>query len=408
MGYSITILGATGSIGSNTLAVIAQNPENYCIEALTAYCDVEKLYTQCLQYCPRYAVMVDKIAAKKLVSKLRDVNLKTQVLVGEDALVQVARDSGSDVVVAAIVGMAGLLPTLAAVEAGKRVLLANKEALVVSGHLLSQAVKQFGATLLPIDSEHNAILQCLPSNYQPMLNKVVDVNRIVLTASGGPFRQTPMVELEKVTPKQALEHPNWVMGPKVSVDSATMINKGLEVVEAHWLFGFPLGQIEIILHPQSVIHSLVYYRDGSVLAQLGVPDMRIPIAYALSWPERRIPSGAAQLVLSNIGKLEFIEVPPNQYPCLSLVYQALQRGGTALCLLNAANEVAVDAFLKKRISFIQIPQIIREVLEKYPAEAVKSIEQVLCIDTEARIFAQSRFIGNNISSKKTRRLRRYI
>ena len=384
---NVTILGSTGSIGASTLSVIAKHPERFRIEALTAHRNMDALFDQCQLFRPHYAVLVDSNAALTLSKRLKAAGLKTQVLVGEKALSQVAEDDTSDIVVSAIVGAAGLLPTLAAVRAGKRVLLANKEALVMSGSLLMEAVKEGGAELLPVDSEHNAILQCMPKDFLPGRNKAEGVKKIVLTASGGPFRSTPLSELDKVTPEQAIAHPNWSMGPKISVDSATMMNKGLEVIEAFWLFHLPVNLIDVVIHPQSIIHSMVSYLDGSVLAQLGQPDMCTPISHALAWP-KRIVSGAKELDLVKMGRLEFQEVPLDRYPCLQLVYQALQAGGTAMSLLNAANEVAVSAFLGKRIGFTEIPQIVKDVLNRVPVESAINLDAVLTADAKARQLAE--------------------
>ncbi|HUT41328.1 MAG TPA: 1-deoxy-D-xylulose-5-phosphate reductoisomerase [Gammaproteobacteria bacterium] len=378
----ITILGSTGSIGTSTLDVVARHPQRFRVVALTANASVERLAEQCVRYRPDYAVMADAAAAGQLARHLQHTAPETEVLSGTDSLARVAALDSVEYVMAAIVGAAGLLPALAAARHGKRVLLANKEALVMSGDLFMQAVRGHGATLLPIDSEHNAILQCLPDDY--ITGSVPrGVRRILLTASGGPFRTLPLDRLASVTPEQACAHPNWVMGRKISVDSATMMNKGLEVIEASRLFDLPLERIEVVLHPQSVVHSLVEYRDGSVLAQLGNPDMRIPISHALGWPER-IDSGAGSLDLAAIGTLQF-EVPDlARYPCLELAYEALQAGGTAPALLNAANEVAVQAFLERRIPFTAIARLIRDTLERCPAHAAGNLEDILVDDAAAR------------------------
>lgn len=381
---NVTILGSTGSIGVSTLSVIEQHPDQFNIVALTAYHHVDRLFTQCMQFQPDVAVMVDAKAAATLSARLKEKNSKTTVLAGSKSLSDIAGDSGSDVVVAAIVGAAGLLPTLSAVKAGKRVLLANKEALVMSGGLFMQAVRDHGATLLPVDSEHNAILQCLASG------RVDDVSSMVLTASGGPFRTLPVEQLDAVTPAQAVAHPNWSMGAKISVDSATMMNKGLEVVEACWLFGFPRTQIDVMIHPQSVVHALVHYCDGSVLAQMGQPDMRTPIAHALAWPER-IAVDVAPLDLVQLAQLDFCAVDLAHYPCLRLVYEAMDAGDAAVCALNAANEVAVAAFLQGDIAYTAIPEIIDAALQRIDLPPLTSIDDALHIDHTARQLTK---VGN--------------
>jgi len=381
----VTLLGSTGSIGDSTLDVIARHPERFRVIALTANSRVEKLAQQCIHFQPQYAVMSDTDAATRLQQALASSAPDVQVLSGPDCLVEVAGMDSVDFVMAGIVGAAGLLPSLAAARAGKRVLLANKEALVMSGGLFMQAVQEHGATLLPVDSEHNAILQCLPDDYSPGAPPR-GVRRIMLTASGGPFRTMPVGKLAGVTPEQACAHPNWVMGRKISVDSATMMNKGLEVIEAGWLFGLPMAQIEVLLHPQSIIHSLVEYEDGSMLAQMGNPDMRIPISHALGWPHR-IDSGAGQLDLLAVGKLEFEAPDLARYPCLSLATAAWQTGGTAAAILNAANEVAVQAFLEERIVFTAIHTVISETLEQCAVHDVDSLDIILADDAAARAAA---------------------
>ncbi len=383
----LTVLGATGTIGVNTLDVVARHPEKFKIVALTANCQVEKLYRQCLQFEPEYAVMLNPDSAGELRHRLRQSGRGTEVLSGVEALEQVAALPQVDSVMAAIVGAAGLRPALAAAQSGKRVLLANKETLVMSGALFMDAVRRHGAELLPIDSEHNAIFQSLPRNFSSDLSEN-GVRRILLTASGGPFRTVPLSDLENVTPQQACAHPNWVMGKKISVDSATMMNKGLEVIEAHWLFNTAPEQIEVVIHPQSVIHSMVEYADGSVLAQLGNPDMRTPIAYALSYPER-IDAGVTPLDLFKIARLDFEKPDFQRFPCLNLAYQALRRGGTAPAVLNAANEVAVAAFLEEKIPFKAIPAIIEKVLADITTRAAESLPDVLSADESARRAAQS-------------------
>jgi 1-deoxy-D-xylulose-5-phosphate reductoisomerase len=378
----LTVLGATGSIGVNTLDVVARHPERFEVFALSAHRQVETLFQQCLAHRPRLAVTGDAEGADRLAHLLRQAGADTEVRWGPEALCEIAAAPDVDAVMAAIVGAAGLPSALAAARAGKRLLLANKEALVVSGRLFMEAVAAGGATLLPIDSEHNAIFQALPAGFRRDLGEA-GVRRILLTASGGPFRDFALADLETVTPEQACAHPNWVMGRKISVDSATMMNKGLEVIEAHWLFGAPAERIQVVVHPQSVIHSLVEYVDGSVLAQLGNPDMRTPIAHALAYPER-VEAGVAPLDLFQIAQLNFLAPDLQRFPCLALAYAALAEGGSAPALLNAANEVAVAAFLEGRIGFMDIPRIIGEVLEQAERLAVDSLEAVLAADAIGR------------------------
>jgi 1-deoxy-D-xylulose-5-phosphate reductoisomerase len=382
----LTVLGSTGSIGKSTLDVVARHPERYQVFALTAYQQDSLLFEQCLRFKPRFAVMLDEQASKRLAERIATAGLKTEVLCGVPALEQVSSAPEVDAVMAAIVGAAGLRPTLAAARAGKRILLANKETLVMAGRIFMDAVKQSGSPLLPIDSEHNAIFQALPHQYSGDL-KAGGVSKILLTASGGPFRNTPLSDLREVTPDQACAHPNWSMGRKISVDSATMMNKGLEVIEAHWLFNAPADAIQVVVHPQSVIHSMVQYVDGSVLAQLGNPDMRTPIAYGLAYPER-INAGVAPLDLFKIARLDFVEPDFERFPCLGLAYRALRAGGSAPALMNAANEIAVDAFLNGRIAFLDIPRLIADVLDKLPTVAVNVLEDVLLADEQARSAAQ--------------------
>jgi 1-deoxy-D-xylulose-5-phosphate reductoisomerase len=381
----ITVLGATGSIGVSTLDVVSRHPDRFRVVALTASTSVDKLAEQCLRFRPRFAAMVDADAAQRLADRLRQTAPEIQVLQGTAGLVQVAGLDEVDYVMAAIVGAAGLLPTLEAARQGKRVLLANKEALVMSGALFMQAVREHAATLLPIDSEHNAVLQCLPDDYAPG-HAPAGVRRVLLTASGGPFRTLSLDSLAGVTPAQACAHPNWVMGRKISVDSATMMNKGLEMIEACWLFGLPLEQVRVVLHPQSIIHSLVEYLDGSMLAQLGNPDMRIPIAHALGWPGR-IESGADSLDLLSVGSLQFEAPDSERYPCLALAAEAMRTGGTAPAILNAANEVAVQAFLDGQIPFSDIPATIRFALEQCSVHEATSLEVILADDAAARATA---------------------
>ncbi len=381
----ITVLGATGSIGLSTLDVIARHPDRYQVFALTGFTRLSELLALCVRHVPRFAVVPEVAAARTLQDDLRAAGLSTRVLVGEEGLCQVASDPEVDTVMAAIVGAAGLRPTLAAVEAGKKILLANKEALVMSGALFMQAVRRSGSVLLPIDSEHNAIFQCMPLDYARGL-EAVGVRRILLTASGGPFRQTPMAELAHVSPDQACAHPNWSMGRKISVDSASMMNKGLELIEACWLFDARPSQVEVVIHPQSVIHSLVDYVDGSVLAQLGNPDMRTPIANALAWPER-IDSGVAPLDLFAIARLDFQAPDEERFPCLRLARQAAEAGNSAPAMLNAANEVAVAAFLDERVRYPEIASIIEEVLNLEPVVAVDDLDAVFTADAKARLLA---------------------
>jgi 1-deoxy-D-xylulose-5-phosphate reductoisomerase len=379
---TLTILGSTGSIGTSTLDVVARHPERFQVFALTAYRQVELLFKQCVQFQPKFAVLLDELAVMELRRRVREAGLITEVLSGVDALEQVCIASEVDAVMAAIVGAAGLRPTLAAAQAGKKILLANKETLVMAGNVFMDAVRASGAPLLPIDSEHNAIFQALPRGYNGDKN-AHGVRRILLTASGGPFRDTSLSELQNVTPDQACAHPNWVMGRKISVDSASMMNKGLEVIEAHWLFNASADDIQVVVHPQSVIHSLVEYVDGSVIAQLGNPDMRTPIAYGLAYPER-IDSGVAPLDLFKVAQMNFVAPDFVRFPCLALAYQALRAAGTAPAVLNAANEIAVAAFLDKRIAFLDIATIIDAVLNQLAVLPVTCLNDVLHADAEAR------------------------
>ncbi len=390
---NITILGSTGTIGQQTLDVIARHANEYKVFALAANSNVEPLLKQCLQFRPRIAVLLDEKAALELRAQLKAHNSKIEVLSGVTGLEQVSSDADVDVVMAAIVGAAGLRPAIAAARAGKRILLANKETLVMAGSLFMQAVKAGGATLLPIDSEHNAIFQVMPSQ---TLQHLVDggVRKIILTASGGPFRQYTQEQLSKVTSELALKHPNWVMGAKITIDSATLMNKGLEVIEAHWLFNAKPSQIDVVVHPQSIIHSMVEYIDGSILAQLSNPDMRTPIAYALGYPNR-IESGVASLNLLEIAKLEFEAPDTKRFPCLQLAYDTLQAGGTAPAILNAVNEIAVAAFLNKQIHFLDISSLIAKALNTIKIAPVTSLEQLIAVDAEARNFALSCLVSHD-------------
>jgi 1-deoxy-D-xylulose-5-phosphate reductoisomerase len=378
----ITVLGATGSIGMSTLDVVARHPQRYECFALTAFSRVDALGELCIRHRPQYAVVANGDDAGRLQLRLREAGLATAVLAGEAALEQVAGAPEVDAVMAAIVGAAGLQPTLAAVRAGKRVLLANKEALVMAGEFFMAEVRRWRATVLPIDSEHNAVFQSLPQGFAGEF-EARGVRRLLLTASGGPFRAVPLERLASVTPDEACAHPNWSMGRKISVDSATMMNKGLEVIEAHWLFGAAPERIDVVIHPQSVIHSLVEYVDGSVLAQLGNPDMRTPIAHALAYPDR-IDSGVASLDLFQVAQLTFERPDLARFPCLQLAYRALAAGGNAPAVLNAANEVAVAAFLDGRLAFQRIAGVIAEALDAVPSASVPDLPAVLAADAAGR------------------------
>lgn len=381
----LTILGSTGSVGVSALDVVARNPQRFTVTALTARSRLDVLLEQCRRFRPRYAVVMSDQAAQELGQRLRTEAIPTEVLCGLPALERVASLPDITTVVAAIVGIAGLRPTLAAARAGKKLLLANKESLVTAGDLFMSAVRASGADLLPIDSEHNAVFQSLPHSRTGGGGEC-GVRRILLTASGGPFRTMPAGELAEVTPEQAIAHPNWDMGRKISVDSATMMNKGLEVIEAYWLFAASPEIIEVVVHPQSIVHSLVEYCDGSVIAQLGNPDMRIPIAHALGYPER-IQSGADFLDLARIGQLNFESLDPGRFPCLRIAYEALRAGGSAIVALNAANEVAVAEFLERRIGFLDIPRLIERVLVETAVRDIGSIEDVEQADLQARELA---------------------
>ena len=383
----LTILGSTGSIGVNTLDVVRRHPRRYRVVALCAHSQVDRLFEQCVEFRPRHAVVGDPLLAAELAARLAVAGCPTEVSHGPEALLRMAELPEVDAVMAAIVGAAGLAPTLAAARAGKKILLANKEALVMAGPVFMRAVRESGATLLPIDSEHNAIFQSLPSNYSGNLADS-GVLGLYLTASGGPFLGMAVSELESVSPEQACAHPNWVMGRKISVDCATMMNKGLEVIEAHWLFNVPADRIQVVIHPQSVIHSLVQYTDGSVIAELGNPDMRTPIAHALAYPQR-IAAGVEPLDLYQVASLHFARPDLERFPCLALAYRALGEGGSAPTTLNAANEVAVEAFLERRIGFTAIPEVIAEVMDQLPlASPLDSLADVLAADRRARETAQ--------------------
>ena len=382
----VAILGSTGSIGVNTLDVIRAHPDRFNVAALTAGKQIDRLAEQCIEFKPSIAVVSEADDAKRLEALLRQKNIATQVMHGPSSLVAAVTDSDCDTVMAAIVGAAGLVPALAAAKAGKRVLLANKEALVMSGNLFMHAISAGGGELLPIDSEHNAIFQCLPNNFtkeSSLQNAYLGVEELWLTASGGPFRNTPLEQLSNITPEQACAHPNWVMGRKISVDSATMMNKGLEVIEAFWLFGLPLEKIKVLIHPQSVVHSMVRYRDGSVLAQMGQPDMRTPIAYGLAWPER-IAAGVPSLSLTQLANLSFSEPDLSRFPCLSLAFAAAKTGGTAPTVLNAANEIAVAAFLDESLPYLQIPVVVEKTLNAIAIESADSLDTILHVDAQAR------------------------
>ncbi len=382
----ITILGATGSIGLSTLDVVRRYPDHFSVFALTAQRRRSELLTLCLEFKPQFAVLAETADAHWLAVQLQQAHLATEVLSGVEGLCAVAEHAEVHAVMAAIVGAAGLPPAFAAARAGKRVLLANKEALVMAGSIFMDTVQAAGATLLPIDSEHNAIFQCLPAEIQrrehaPQAHH--GISRLVLTASGGPFRTTPLSDLRAVTPEQACAHPNWSMGQKISVDSATMMNKGLEVIEAHWLFGLPAEKIDVLIHPQSVVHSMVEYCDGSVLAQMGQPDMRTPIAHALAWPDR-IDAGVARLDLPKLASLTF-EVPDLQrFPCLKLACDVLRTGQAAAVVLNAANEICVAAFLERRIGFLAIAETIARLLDQIPQSVLRSLDDVLELDRLTR------------------------
>ena len=396
---SLTILGATGSIGVNTLGVISEHPTLFNVIALTAHYNIDLLFQQCLRFNPTYAVVGSENLCQNLQQRLRAESLKTEVLFGREALAFVASLDEVDTVMAAIVGAAGLLPTLAAIKAKKQILLANKEALVMAGSLFIEEAQRAKITLIPVDSEHNAIFQCLHGQVTPG-SACKSLAKIILTASGGALRHKSLEQMHAATPAQACQHPNWRMGRKISVDSATLMNKGFEVIEAYFLFGLALDQIEVVLHPQSIVHSLVEYSDGSILAQLGSPDMRIPIAYALAFPER-ITNSATTLNLLKIARLDFLPVDEKRSPCLSLAYQALRIGGTATTILNAANEIAVQAFLDGKISFTDIAKLNQDVLEKIHSRPVSNLSIILEDDNLAREIAKEMILKHYTSVSKS-------
>jgi len=385
---AVSILGSTGSIGVSTLDVIARNRDRFHVLALTANSNVLKLAEQCSFHDAAYAVIAQAELANELTAALKKLGCKAEVLSGPEGLIQVASLAQVSIVMAAIVGAAGLPATMAAAQAGKKILLANKESLVIAGSLFMQAAKTSGAIVLPVDSEHNAIFQSLPADWQQGL-QACGVERIILTASGGPFRNTPASGMAGITPDQACKHPNWQMGRKISVDSATLMNKGLELIEAHWLFGADPDQLDVVVHPQSIVHSMVAYRDGSVLAQMGTPDMRTPIAHALAWPDR-IEAGVERLNLTRMGELTFHEPDLQRFPCLGLAYSALRDSACAAITLNAANEVAVQCFLESRIRFDQIATVVAAALERAGSNTVNSLEQVLENDCSARSYAMEK------------------
>lgn len=389
----ITILGATGSVGQNTLKVLEHHTDRYHVVALSGHNNTALLAEQCKLHNARYAVVSDPALASELKSALKALNCRAEMLVGADALIDVVNLDETDMVMAAIVGAAGLQASLQTVKAGKRLLLANKESMVIAGELFRHAAEETGATIIPVDSEHNALFQVLPADFAKGL-KQVGVRQLILTASGGPFLNRTRESLKNITPDQACAHPNWDMGRKISVDSATLMNKGLEVIEAHWLFNTEPGQISVIVHPQSIVHSMVSYCDGSVLAQMGVPDMRTPIACALSWPER-IEAGVEHLSLTDVHQLEFYPPDLELFPGLKLAFSVLESGGNAAVIFNAANEVAVEAFLQEQINFLQIPEIVAATLDRCETGKIGSLEQVLEFDRVARAMASQIVTMNN-------------
>ncbi len=382
----LTILGSTGSIGVSTLDVVRRHPDKYAVVALCGHTQIDRLFSQCIEFMPTFAVVRDEALASELSNRLRAAGSLTRVEFGPKALVKMAELPEVETVMAAIVGAAGLPSTLAAAIAGKRVLLANKEALVMAGPVFMRAVKEHGAVLLPIDSEHNAIFQSLPRDYAGDMAGC-GVRNLLLTASGGPFRNTPLSDLEHVTPDQACAHPKWAMGRKISVDSATMMNKGLEMIEAHWLFNVPPENIQVVIHPQSIVHSLVQYVDGSVIAELGNPDMRTPIAHALAYPDR-VDAGVAPLDLFEVSMLQFERPCEDRFPCLRLAFNALQHGESAPTILNAANEVAVQSFLEGALAYLSIPRVIEAVMGRCRLRRLESLDDVLAADLDARVVAQ--------------------
>ncbi len=382
----ITVLGSTGSIGCSTLDVIKRHEQRYQVFALTAHSNVDVLVKQCIEFKPQYAVISDDTRLDELQSKLSASGCSSQALAGLEGLVFVSEHDDVDTIVSAIVGSVGLFPTMAAVKSGKKILLANKESLVMAGKAFMDAVKDHNATLLPLDSEHNAIFQCLPQSYQTLHG--ASVEKILLTASGGPFRSYPVDELKFVTPDQACAHPNWSMGRKISVDSASMMNKGLEFIEARWMFDAQVDQIQVVIHPQSVIHSMVQYADGSTLAQMGNPDMRTPIAHALAWPQR-VQSGVKPLDLFSVARLDFEEPDFERFPCLGLAMTAAREDSTLAAVMNAANEIAVDAFLNNAIRFTEIATVVEQTMTKVASPVTNDLEEIVAIDSEARVVAKS-------------------
>ncbi len=382
----ITVLGSTGSIGCSTLDVIKRHEQRYQVFALTAHSNVDVLVKQCIEFKPQYAVISDDTRLDELQSKLSASDCSSQALAGLEGLVFVSEHSDVDTVVSAIVGSVGLFPTMAAVKSGKKILLANKESLVMAGKAFMDAVKDHNATLLPLDSEHNAIFQCLPQSYQTLHS--AGVEKILLTASGGPFRSYLVDELKFVTPDQACAHPNWSMGRKISVDSASMMNKGLEFIEARWMFDAQVDQIQVVIHPQSVIHSMVQYADGSTLAQMGNPDMRTPIAHALAWPQR-VQSGVKPLDLFSVARLDFEEPDFERFPCLCLAMTAAREDSTLAAVMNAANEIAVDAFLNNAIRFTEIATVVESTMSKVASPVTTDLDEIVAIDSEARVVAKS-------------------
>ncbi len=382
----LIILGSTGSIGESALEVVSLHPDLYSVEGLSANKDIEKLFQQCLKFKPSSVAVADEKSAEKFSKLLKKNNLDIEVFTGRDGLNALAAMPEASIVIAAIVGSAGLEPTLEAIRCKKQILLANKEALVMAGSFFIQEIKKWGAKLLPIDSEHNAIFQCLPENY---INDNDDrnVRKVYLTASGGPFRNLPYAEFDSITPEQACAHPNWDMGPKISVDSATMMNKGLEIIEARWLFDILPERIEVVIHPQSIVHSMVEFIDGSVLAQLSNPDMRVPIANALAWPDRH-DSGAKPLNIFEIANLDFFKPDFNKFPCLQLAYDAINAGGSFPAILNAANEVAVQNFLSNRISFNSIPRVIENSMKIFTGEVPSDLASLIALDREVKEKAE--------------------